>query len=127
MEILSFLENHRTQILSIIGSFLLLWMIFRLIQKRKLRVEFALLWLFLGLLFLLVGVFRSALEGLAEITGILYAPAALLLLLILGIFLILIHYSTIISKLAEQNKILTQELALLKHQIHQDKSHEKAP
>ena len=58
---------------------------------------------------------------LADFAGIHYAPAALLLFLILGVLIILIHYSIIISKLTESNKNLIQEMALLKNEIEEDK------
>jgi hypothetical protein len=37
----------------------------------------------------------------------------------MGIFAILIHYSLIISKITERNKILVQEIGLLKQEIEQ--------
>ncbi len=67
--------------------------------------------------FLILSIFRSVLELFADLAGIHYAPAALLLVLLLGCFAILIHYSEIISKISEQNKILIQEVALLKQNV----------
>lgn len=59
----------------------------------------------------------ASLDFVAYVAGIYYAPAALMLLLILSITIILMHYSTVISKLSRQNRLLAQELALLKHEI----------
>ena len=86
------------------------------------RVSVAsILWLSVFTGFILLSFFRPALELLADFAGIHYAPAALLLFLILGVLIILIHYSIIISKLTESNKNLIQEMALLKNEIEEDK------
>jgi len=42
---------------------------------------------------------------------------ALLLILIVGVFLILVQFSTVISKLTEQNKKIIQDNALLQFEI----------
>ncbi|MDR2579459.1 MAG: DUF2304 domain-containing protein [Fibromonadaceae bacterium] len=112
----------KIQIYSIIGSSLFLLFIFRLIRRRELKEEYSLLWLFVASIFLILSVFRSGLEWFADLVGIHYAPAALLLILLVGVVAILIHYSKIISKLSEQNKILIQEIALLKLKISEQKN-----
>ncbi len=119
-EITQLLTENRIQVFALLGSLFLFFFILKLILNKKLKEEYALLWLLSSLVFTLLSVFKPLLDWVANVAGIYYAPAALLLLLILGIVVILIHYSTVISKLSEQNKILTQELALLKVRI--DKS-----
>ena len=46
-----------------------------------------------------------------EVTG--YPPAVLFAVATLFILVVLLHYSTVISKLADQNVILARRLALL--------------
>ncbi len=116
-EITQLLTENRIQVFALLGSLFLFFFILKLILNKKLKEEYALLWLLSSLVFTLLSVFKPLLDWVANVAGIYYAPAALLLLLILGIVVILIHYSTVISKLSEQNKILTQELALLKVRI----------
>ena len=111
------ISEQRIQLFSIIGSLALLFFILTLIKKRRLKEEYALLWIGASLLFTALSIFRPALEYLAAFLGIHYAPTALLLMLIMAITIILIHYSTVISKLSEQSKRLTQELALLRHEL----------
>jgi len=111
----------KIQIYSIVGSLLFLLFIFRLIKRRKLKEEYSILWLFVVSILLMFSVFRRVLEIFADLVGIFYAPTALLLFLLIGVVAILIHYSVIISKLSEQNKILTQEVALLKLKISEQK------
>ena len=114
---LQFLWDDRLQAISSLGSIGMVVLIVRLIQRRVLKEEYAILWLVTFSFFILISVFRSLLELVARLAGIYYAPAALLLLLILGVMMILVHYSTVISKLSEQNKSLAQELAILKDSV----------
>jgi len=111
----------KIQIYSIIGSFVFLFFILNLIRKRKLKEEYSILWIFVAFVFVILSLFRSILEKFADLVGIHYAPAALLLVLLVGVIIILIHYSQIISKLSEQNKVLIQEIALLKLKISEQK------
>ena len=111
------ITEQRIQFFSIMGSLALLFFILTLTKKKRLKEEYALLWIGASLLFTGLSIFRPALEYLAAFLGIHYAPTALVLMLIMAITIILIHYSTVISKLSEQSKRLTQELALLQHQV----------
>jgi hypothetical protein len=120
-EFLSFLSQNRIQAYSIAGCVFLILLIIRLIQNRKLKEEYGLLWLAVFFLGLVISIFRPILEWLAALVGIFYAPTALLLFLVLGILMVLIHYSTVLSKLSEQNKTLIQEVAILKEAIRQNK------
>jgi hypothetical protein len=115
----------KIQIYSIAGSLLFLLFILRLIKRQKLKEEYSILWLFVVSIFLLLSIFRSVLEQFADLVGIHYAPAALLLFLLIDVVAILIHYSVIISKLSGQNKVLIQEVALLKQKVSEMEKGEK--
>lgn len=114
---LDFLLANRIQAFSVIGSLLLFGFILKLVKRQKLKEEYSLLWLGLGLVFIFLSLFKPMLEVVASTLGILYAPAALLLILVLSVFLILIQFSVIISKLSEQNKNLVQEVGILKSDL----------
>jgi hypothetical protein len=103
-------DIHRIQYLAIIGSIAMLGFIFELTRKKKVRIQYAILWFFLGSLFLFFSIWRHGLDVAAKAIGIVYPPAALFLLLILGVFAILVQFSVVISKLSEQNTKLIQEL-----------------
>jgi hypothetical protein len=104
----------RIQILAVIGSVGLILFILELIRRRRLREEFAVLWLAMGAVFLCLSIFRGLLDKFSYLIGIGYPPAALFLILIMGLMLILIHFSTAISELKETQKKLVQEIGLLK-------------
>ena len=109
--------HNRIQALSIIGSISLTWFILGLIKQKKLKEEYSLLWLSCSLLFVLLSIFKPLLEIFAYTVGILYAPAALLLMLVVSSFFILIQFSLVISKLSESNKNLIQEVGILKAEL----------
>jgi len=112
-------DINRIQYISIIGSILILIMIIELIRKKKLMEEYTIIWLLFGMIFLVFSIWRDGLEVVSRLVGIGYPPATIFLILIMGIFAILIHYSLIISKITERNKILVQEIGLLKQEIKQ--------
>lgn len=112
--LLTVLFENRIQVFSITGSLLLFLFILRLVKRKKLKEEYSLLWLGFGFVFIILSIFKPLLEIVANTLGILYAPAALLLTLVISVFFILIQFSIVISKLAESNKNLIQEVGILK-------------
>ncbi len=103
----------RLLVVASFASLAFLLLVFELIRRRRLDEGYALLWLGCGLLFLGFSIWRKALDYLAEIVGIYYPPAALLLLLILGLIMVMIQFSVVITRQRHQIKALTQRLGLL--------------
>ncbi len=110
-------EVVRIQIIGIIGSVFLLFLVIELIRRGRLKIEFSLLWFFMSVLFLFVSIFRGLLDKFSYMVGIGYPPSALFLILLLGLIMILIHFSTVISNLKEAKKTLTQRIGLLEIEI----------
>ena len=106
-----------TQYIAIAVSISLFLYILYLVRKKKIKEEYSLLWLSSSLVFIVFSIWRNGLEYFAALMGIAYPPAALFLILLLAIFLILIEFSINISKLSEKNKILAQEMALLRNEV----------
>ncbi len=104
-------------IASAVASFLLLVVVFELIRSRRLRERYALLWLLTGGVLLALSVWRDGLNTIAGWFGVeTYPPAILGAVGALFILIVLLHYSTVISRLSDQNTILAQRLALLEQQ-----------
>jgi hypothetical protein len=101
-----------------VASVVLLLVVLELIRSRKLRERYALLWLATGVVLLVLSVWRSGLNTIAEWVGVTgYPPAVLFAVATLFILLVLLDYSTVISKLHDQNRVLAQRLALLERQV----------
>jgi hypothetical protein len=101
-----------------VASFALLVIVFELIRSRRLRERYALLWLLTGLVMLALSLWRDGLNTIAGWAGVeTYPPAVLFAVAALFVIVVLLHYSTVISKLADQNTILAQRVALLEEEL----------
>jgi hypothetical protein len=92
-------------------------LIFELVRRKRLMERYAILWLVAGLTVLVLGVWQGLLTTLAHAVGIYYPPSALFAIAFLFVLVMLVHFSTTVSRLAEQNKALAQRLALLRQQV----------
>jgi hypothetical protein len=111
------IQPSRIQFLAIIGSVIFLVVIIELIRKRKIKDAYGLLWVFFGVVFIIISVWRQGLEVLSRLLGIFYTPAAFLLILIMAIVLILIQYSLVITRLNENCKTLNQHVGILELEL----------
>jgi hypothetical protein len=107
----------RLQILSIIVSGGLFLAVFELVRRRRLQERYALLWLFSMAILLGLSVWSDALNRLSKAAGVLYGPSALFAVTLAFVIALLLHFSLVISRLAEQNKMLAQRLALLQAKV----------
>ncbi len=108
---------YKIQIISIVGSLLFMFFIFRLITKGKLREEYSIVWIFCTIALLLFAIWRDGLDIIAKFLGVYYAPALIFLGAIFAIIVFLVHLSVVNSKQQGQIKQLAQELALLKEKM----------
>lgn len=92
-------------------------LVFQLIRRRKLREEYALLWFGAGVLLIAASFWRDGLEIAARLAGVAYPPSLIYLGAILVGFILAMHFSIALSRLAEENKRLAQEVALLRQQM----------
>ena len=104
----------RVSIVGALASIMLILVVLELVRRRRLRERYALLWLVTGVVLLALSLWRDGLNTIAGWFGVTgYPPAVLFAVGALFVILVLLHYSTVISKLADQNTILAQRLALL--------------
>jgi hypothetical protein len=104
----------RVAIAASIASVLLLLIVLELIRSRRLRERYALLWLATGIVLLVLSAWRGGLNTIAGWVGVsTYPPAVLFAVAIVFILAVLLHYSTVISRLSDQSTILAQRVALL--------------
>jgi hypothetical protein len=104
----------RVAIAASVASILLLLIVLELIRSRRLRERYALLWLATGIALLILSAWRGGLNTIAGWVGVsTYPPAVLFAVAIVFILAVLLHYSTVISRLSDQSTILAQRVALL--------------
>ena len=107
----------RIQILSIVVTAALFGLVFELVRRRRLMERYALLWLFSTGVLLALAVWKNLLEQVAAAIGIFYAPSALFAVAFAFVLAMLLHFSLVISRLADQNKLLAQRLGLLQQRV----------
>jgi hypothetical protein len=105
------------QLFAAVASVVLLGIVIELIRARKLRERYALLWLATAGVILVFAAWRSGLHELSRALGIAYPPNALFVLAMLFVLVLLLHFSTVISKLSDRSTTLTQRLALLEDRL----------
>jgi len=106
----------RQLIFSLGVTLVMLLGVLELVRRRRLREEYSLLWLVTGLVLILLSVWSAPLDLIAEVTGV-FRPTVLFLVAVGFFLLILLYYSTVLTRLADQNKQLAQEIALLRREM----------
>ena len=107
------------RLVAILVSLILLLVTVQLIRKRKLREEYALLWLLASIAILILSMFGGIVGSLARIFNIAYSPTLPLVAGILFALAVLLSLSVAISNQANQNRDLAQEMALLEFRLRQ--------
>jgi cell division protein FtsW (lipid II flippase) len=101
-----------------VASLLLLLVVFELIRGRRLKERYALLWIATGLVLLVLSAWRGGLNTIAGWMGIsTYPPAILFAVATLFVIVVLLYYSTVLSKLTDENTLLAQRVALLEQAV----------
>jgi len=111
----------KVSIAATLASILLLAVVFELIRSRRLRERYALLWVLTGIVLLVLSAWRGGLNTIAGWVGVqTYPPAVLFAVALLFVLAVLLHYSTVLSKLTDQNVILAQRVALLEQRLKEE-------
>ena len=117
----------RVSIAASVASLLLLLIVFELIRGRRLKERYALLWIATGLVLLVLSAWRDGLNTIAGWLGVgTYPPAILFAAATLFVIVVLLHYSTVLSKLTDENVLLAQRLALLEERVQRGESGDKS-
>jgi hypothetical protein len=108
----------RVSIVGVAASLLLILVVLELVRGRRLKERYALLWLATGIVLLVLSAWRDGLNTVAGWLGVTgYPPAVLFAVATLFVLLVLLHYSTVISKLTDENVELAQRIALLEERV----------
>ncbi len=108
----------RVSLVGVVASLLLILIVLELVRGRRLKERYALLWLATGIVLLVLSAWREALNTIAGWLGVTgYPPAVLFAVATLFILLVLLHYSTVLSRLTDENVELAQRIALLEERM----------
>lgn len=109
--------RFRIEIWAILGCVVLFGALIELVRRHRLKERYSFLWFLTAGVLLAFTLRRDWLETLARSVGVYYAPTALFLLLVFFMLLILIHFSTVISKLLTDNQTLAQQIGILEARL----------
>jgi hypothetical protein len=106
--------NQRLEV--IVLAVVVCGLIFELVRRKRLMERYAILWLLAGITVLVLGLWQGLTTKLSHAVGIHYPPSFLFAVAFVFVLAMLVHFSTTISRLSDQNKVLAQRIALLEHE-----------
>lgn len=109
----------RAMIFGLVAAAGMLLFVLELVRRRRLKEEYSLLWLATTLGLIVLSISRPLLDALASLVGIFYPPSALFLVAMVFVLFILLHFSTVLTRLSQESKDNAQQLALLRWQLEQ--------
>jgi hypothetical protein len=107
----------RIQIVAILVTGGLFALVFELVRRRRLMERYALVWLGASSVLLMLAIWKGLLNQIAHAIGIYYAPSALFVIAFGFILVLLLNFSLVISRLADQNKVLAQRVGMLQQRL----------
>ena len=101
------------ELAALAGAAIAIWVLY-LYRKKRLREDHAILWLFVSLSIVLISTWTDLLTFIRAMVGA-REPTDLVLAIFIAFLLITcIYYSVKISELTEQNRKMSQELAIVR-------------
>lgn len=106
-------------LLGLIGALITIAVLFELLRRRRLREKYALLWVLVALLTLVVALFPGTLTWASALVGV-EVPANLLFFVAsMLLMLVSIQHSQDLGRLDERTRSLAEEIALLQMRVEQ--------
>ena len=109
--------DQRIQLVAIVAAGAMLLVVLELVRRRRLMERYALLWLLSAAVLLALASWRDGLQVISHAIGIVYPPNALFFIAVGFILLLLLHFSSAVSRLSDQTKVLAQRAALLEERL----------
>jgi hypothetical protein len=110
------LTSHQTAF-AVATSIVVFVLLVELVRRRRLREEYAWLWLLTGAAMIMLVSWPRLLAFVTHAIGAVTPLTTLLIFSLLFMLAIVVHYSVIISQLTTSVKNLTQEIALLSNRV----------
>lgn len=117
--------SETLRVVLLIGVILYFLVIVHLLRKRILMLKYSLLWLFTGIILIVIDIWPQILYGVTEIMGIEKPVNGLFLITLAFGDGILMSLTVINSKQSNKLKILTQSIALLEKRVRELEEREK--
>ena len=115
-----------TQIVAATVSTGLLILVLELVRRRKLTEEYSLIWFVCATALLVFSLWRDALHLAAQLLGIHYPPAVLILALVFFVFVVSLYFSVVVSRQRQQIEHMVEDLALMEADVRELRSRVRA-
>src|SRR5262249_10336171 len=100
-------------LVGLVGSLLVLAGIFELLRRRQLSEKYAVLWLVVGVIVLVLTIFPDLLNALAQVTGVALPVNLLFFVGLVFLVLVTLHLSWELSRVEHETRKLAEEVAIL--------------
>lgn len=98
---------------AIVASVVTFGLVIELIRRRKLREEYALLWVMTTLGMIVLSTWYGLIERITRLIGAVAVTTTLFIFALFFLLLISVHFSTVLSRLTVQVRRMAQEMAVL--------------
>jgi len=117
----------RNKLVALIFGVGMLILIIDLVRRKRLREEYSWLWLMTGSVILLLALWFDLLKWITHLVGAVTPSSTIFLCAFLFLIFISLHFSVVISRLADRNKDLAQKIALLEMEVEKMKRNSQNP
>ena len=104
-------------VLGVVGSVITLVVLFEMLRCHQLREKYAVFWVIVAVLAIVVAIFPRVLFWAAEVTGVEVPSNLLFFLASIVLLVVSIQHSYELGRLEERTRTLAEELALLRMEI----------
>lgn len=101
-------------VLGVVGSVITLVVLFEMLRRHQLREKYAVFWVIVAVLAIVVAIFPKVLFWAAEVTGVEVPSNLLFFLASIVLLVVSIQHSYELGRLEERTRTLAEELALLR-------------
>ena len=107
----------RARVFFVMLGLAVLFFVLNLVRTKKLKEEYALLWLFMAATLVIAPILIDVIDAVSFAIGIDYPPALIIVIALICFVLIFFQISVTISRFSEQIKALSQDLALTRKRL----------
>ena len=115
------------QVASIAFAVVVFLLVFEMVRRRYLRERYAILWLGAALVLIVLAVWTQLLSAISKAVGIATPSNAFFVIAFAFLLLLLLHFSAVVSRLADETRVLAQRLALLEQRARPGRLAESRP
>jgi hypothetical protein len=106
-------------VLALVGGLVSLGFMVELLRRRQLKEKYAVLWMLVGLVMLVIAAWPPLLDDVARATGVKSGPNLLLFVATLVLIVVCVHLSWEVSRLEDKSRALAEEVGLLRLEVEQ--------